>query len=246
MFRVGSWLLLGSLAATGGGEPPPVVATFSIVAFDKEAGEWGVAVQSKFFGVGAVVPYARAGVGAIATQARANPTYGPEGLERLRGGASAEDVVKQLVGQDPDRDVRQLGVVDAQGRASAWTGAKCMAWAGHVTGEGFTCQGNILAGEPVVQDMARAFQESKGPLAERLLLALEAGQKAGGDKRGMQSAAIVVVRAGGGYGGKNDRFLDLRVEDHAEPIAELRRLVGLHRRTFRSSWRPAGEPEGKR
>jgi len=227
-------------------EESPTVATFSIVAFDQEAGEWGVAVQSRFLGVGAVVPYARAGAGVIATQARANPTYGPEGLERLSAGASAEEVVKQLVEKDPDRDVRQLGIVDAQGRAFAWTGSKCMAWAGHVTGEGFTCQGNILAGEPVVQEMARACKESKGRLAERLLLALEAGQKAGGDKRGMQSAAIVIVRAGGGYGGKNDRFLDLRVEDHAEPIVELRRLVELHRRTFRSSWRRSGEPEERR
>ncbi|MBI3268503.1 MAG: DUF1028 domain-containing protein [Planctomycetes bacterium] len=215
----------------GPSQPPPV-ATFSIVARDPATGELGVAVASKFFAVGAVVPWARAGVGAVATQAYANTTFGPRGLELLALGETPEAVVAKLTAEDAGRDHRQLGMVDAQGRSATFTGAKCSPWAGGIAGEGFACQGNILAGEPVVKEMARAFQEGKGTLADRLLAALEAAQAAGGDSRGRQSAALFVVRAGWGYGGMNDRYLDLRVDDHPDPVAELRRLYGIHLSTF--------------
>ncbi len=211
---------------------PLPTATFSIVAYDSVAEEWGVAVESKFLAVGAVVPWAKAGVGAIATQAWGNTTYGPQGLNLLQMGISAEKVVDILISQDPDRDQRQLGIVDARGRAAAWTGDGCLAWAGHIVGRGFTVQGNILTGEQVVRKMADAFRSSKGPLGRRLIAALHAGQEVGGDKRGRQSAALLVVRKGGGYSGYNDRFIDLRVDDHPHPIGELERLYNLHERTF--------------
>jgi uncharacterized Ntn-hydrolase superfamily protein len=208
------------------------VATFSIVAFDPETGDLGVAVESKFLGVGAVVPWARAGVGAVATQAWANTTYGPVGLDLLERGLPPEQVVGILTGRDAGREFRQVGMVDARGRAAAFTGEEANAWAGHVIGDGFACQGNILVGEEVVREMARAFRESKEPLPERLVAALRAGQAAGGDKRGRQSAALLVVREGGGYSGFNDRYIDLHVEDHATPIEELARVLALHRETF--------------
>ncbi|BDG60667.1 DUF1028 domain-containing protein [Caldinitratiruptor microaerophilus] len=210
----------------------PPVATFSIVARDPVAGEWGVAVQSRFLAVGAVVPWARAGVGAIATQSFANTTYGPKGLELLAGGLSAQEVLDRLVAEDPDRDLRQVGIVDAQGRAASFTGAKCMPWAGSVTGDGFACQGNILAGPRVVEAMAETFLSTAGPLSVRLLEALKAGQREGGDTRGKQSAALLVVKEKGGYGGFNDRLIDLRVDDHPDPFAELERLLGLWRLYF--------------
>jgi uncharacterized Ntn-hydrolase superfamily protein len=207
--------------------------TFSIVARDPETDDLGIAVQSKFFAVGAAVPYARAGVGAIATQALANVSYGPRGLSLLEAGATAPQVLEILVLSDDLPDRRQAGIVDAQGRVAAHTGAGCTGWAGHVVGDGFTCQGNILVSGATVDAMATAMEESAGqPLADRLVRALAAGQAAGGDSRGQESAAMLVVRAGGGYGGGSDRFVDLRVDDAAEPIAELARLVGLRRLYF--------------
>lgn len=199
------------------------MATFSIVARDDATGDFGVAVQSKFFNVGAVCPFARAEVGAIATQASANYSYGPEGLKLLEQGLTAQQVVEKLTAADEMRDRRQLAVVDARGNVAAWTGPKCNAWAGHRTGKNYSVQGNILAGEEVVKGMERAFVESKGTLAERLVAALEGGQSAGGDSRGKQSAALLVVRKNALFG--SDRFIDLRVDDNPEPIRELARLL---------------------
>lgn len=207
-------------------------STFSIVACDLKAEEWGVIVQSKFLAVGPIVPWAEPHVGAVATQAYANPSYGPRGLELMRAGLDAEAALAKLVEEDPEREHRQVGLVDAQGRAAAFTGRECYEWAGHLVGEGYACQGNILAGEAVVRGLARAFEESEGPLAERLIAALQAGQQAGGDRRGQQSAAILVVKAEAGYGGISDRFVDLRVDDHAQPVEELQRLYRLHRLFF--------------
>lgn len=209
-----------------------IVSTFSIVACDLAAGEWGVAVQSKFLGVGSVVPWAKAGVGAVATQARANTTYGPRGLELMESGVSAPEAVRQLTAADPDRAVRQVAMVDANGNVSAFTGPDCMNWAGHVTGKGFSCQGNILAGPQVVEGIANAYCQADGDLADRLIAALQGGQTAGGDSRGRQSAAIMVVKEKGGYNGFTDRYFDLRVEDHLEPIEELKRIVELYRFVF--------------
>jgi uncharacterized Ntn-hydrolase superfamily protein len=212
--------------------PPSVkdapICTFSIVAFDPERQEWGVAVASKFLAVGAVVPWAKAGAGAIATQSHANTTYGPKGLDLLSQGKSAEHVIKLLTEEDVGREVRQIGVIDAKGNAATYTGSKCNAWAGGKTGKHYTCQGNILAGDAVINDMAKAFEEASGPLAWRLLAALEAAEKAGGDSRGKQSAAILVVRDKAGYSGFNDRMIDFRVDDHATPVQELARILGLH------------------
>jgi uncharacterized Ntn-hydrolase superfamily protein len=208
------------------------VATFSIVAYDPENGDLGVAVQSKFLAVGAVVPWAKAGVGAIATQSWANTTYGPEGLRLMADGLSATEALEKLVEADEERDRRQAGMVDARGNAAAYTGKDCFAWAGHIVGKGFACQGNILVSEETVQAMAWTFEESEGELADRLVTALEAGQEAGGDSRGRQSAALLVVREKGGYSGFNDRYLDLRVDDHATPIQELKRLLELHKLYF--------------
>jgi uncharacterized Ntn-hydrolase superfamily protein len=208
------------------------VATFSIVAHDPENGDLGVAVQSKFLAVGAVVPWAKAGVGAVATQSWANTTYGPEGLRLMAEGLTAQEALEKLVEADEERARRQAGIVDAQGNAAAYTGKGCFEWAGHIVGEGFACQGNILVSEETVQAMARTFEESEGELADRLVAALEAGQEAGGDSRGRQSAALLVVRKRGGYGGFNDRYLDLRVDDHATPIQELKRLLELHKLYF--------------
>jgi uncharacterized Ntn-hydrolase superfamily protein len=205
----------------------PPIYTFSIVAYDPERQEWGVAVASKFLAVGAVVPWAKAGVGAIATQSHANTTYGPKGLELLSEGKSADEVIKQLTDEDKGKEVRQVGIIDGKGNAATFTGDKCMVWAGGKTGKHYACQGNILAGEAVVNDMAKAFEESSGPLAWRLIAALEAAEKAGGDKRGKQSAAILVVREKGGYSGFNDRMIDFRVDDHDTPVQELARILAL-------------------
>jgi uncharacterized Ntn-hydrolase superfamily protein len=204
-------------------------STFSIVARDPANGDLGVAVQSKFLAVGSVVPFARAGAGAVATQAWANTAYGPEGLRLMAAGWTAPEALDQLLRMDAEVAQRQVLLVDASGRAAAYTGETCFNWAGHKVGRGYACAGNILAGEETVQAMAASFEASQGLLAERLVAALEAGQGAGGDRRGRQSAALLVARTGGGYGGRDDRYIDLRVDDHAEPIAELRRILGLHR-----------------
>lgn len=206
-----------------------IVATFSIAARDPANGDLGVAVASKFLAVGAVVPWAQAGVGAVATQALANVGYGPRGLALLAEGLSAEETLRALLADDPQREQRQIGLVDERGSAAAHTGSECMDWAGHIVGEGFAAQGNILAGGHVVEAIAAAFTPARGELAERLLAALGAGDAAGGDRRGRQSAALYVARAGGSYGGYTDRYVDLRVDDHAAPVAELERLLRLHR-----------------
>jgi uncharacterized Ntn-hydrolase superfamily protein len=203
-----------------------IVATFSIVAYDPEKKEWGVAVASKYLAVGSAVPFAKAGVGAIATQASVNVSYGPDGLKLLAEGKSAEEVIKALTDADPGKESRQLAVIDGKGEVASFTGSKCIAWAGLKTGKHYACQGNILAGEEVVTKMAEAFEGAKGPLAWRMMAALEAAEKAGGDKRGKQSAAILVVRDKAGPNGFGDRYLDFRVDDHDNPIPELARILG--------------------
>jgi uncharacterized Ntn-hydrolase superfamily protein len=203
--------------------------TFSIVARDLQAGELGIAVQSKFLAVGAVVPWARAGVGAIATQSWANTTYGPRGLDLLASGLPANEVLAQLTRDDDRRALRQVGIVGMSGAPATYTGEECFPWAGGHIGEQYTCQGNILVGEDTVLAMARTFEETPGHLCDRLIAALSAGQAAGGDSRGQESAALLVVRDGGGYEGFNDRFIDLRVDDHPQPIDELRRILQLHK-----------------
>jgi uncharacterized Ntn-hydrolase superfamily protein len=218
--------LVTPLAALSRPAPVEPVATFSIVACDPEKKEWGVAVASKYLAVGAVVPWARAGVGAVATQSYPNMSYGPRGLELMAAGKSAADAIKEVTEPDPSRDLRQVGMVDAKGEPATFTGAKCLAWAGGKTGKNYTCQGNLLAGEGVVNAMAEAFEGAQGPLAWRLMTALEAGDKAGGDKRGRQSAAILVVREKSGPDRESDRYLDFRVDDHEAPIPELARVLG--------------------
>jgi uncharacterized Ntn-hydrolase superfamily protein len=253
-FAAGAWL-------AGGGEPGPnttaaeavgvaatePVATFSIVGYDPATGDLGIAVQSKFFAVGAVVPWARAGVGAVATQSYANTAYGPDGLRFLADGASAVAAVEQLTAADDDRALRQLGIVDAAGVAATFTGDACLPWAGGRVGEHYAAQGNILAGPEVVDAMAVTFESTPGDLGARLVAALAAGQAAGGDARGRQSAALLVVREGGGYGGANDRYVDLRVDDHPVPIRELRRLYGLRQAQLAAGdagrFLRAGEPD---
>jgi uncharacterized Ntn-hydrolase superfamily protein len=198
--------------------------TFSIVACDPANGDLGIAVASKFPAVGAVVPWARAGVGAVATQSWANTDFGPEGLQLMGSGLPAASALDAVLEPDEDREERQVGFVDASGEAASFTGANCMNWAGGVTGDGFAAQGNILAGEGVVAALASTFTVTEGDLCDRLLAALLAGDRAGGDRRGKQSAALLVVRAGGGYEGRNDRYIDLRVDDHPEAPTELARL----------------------
>jgi uncharacterized Ntn-hydrolase superfamily protein len=201
--------------------------TFSIVAFDQATGDLGVAVASRFPCVGAVVPWARAGVGAVATQSWANTDFGPDGLQLMGGGLPAAAALDAVLEPDEDREERQAGFVDANGGSASFTGANCMAWAGGRTGDGFAAQGNILASEQVVDELARVFAATKGDLCDRLLAALLAGDAAGGDRRGKQSAALLVVRAGGGYEGRNDRYIDLRVDDHPDAPAELARLFSV-------------------
>jgi len=207
----------------------PVVATYSIVACDLEAGQWGVATQSKYLAVGSVVPWAEPLVGAVATQAWVNPRFGPDGLALLRDGLAADQVVARLTEADPGRAHRQLGVVDAAGRAASYTGERCMKWAGERTGDGYAAQGNILVSGETVDAIAETFEATAGTgLILRLLDALDAGQAAGGDSRGQQSAAILVVEKNSGHGGMSDTLVDLRVDDHEAPLGELRRLYGLH------------------
>jgi uncharacterized Ntn-hydrolase superfamily protein len=215
---------------------PPVVATYSIAACDLDAGHWGVATQSKFLAVGSVVPWAEPQVGAIATQAYANPRYGRDGLELLREGLAAAEVVERLTDADDDRAQRQLGIVDAKGGSATYTGADCMDWAGGIAGPCFAAQGNILVGAETVTALATTFAATSGrPLAERLLECLAAAQAAGGDRRGQQSAALLVVERDGGYAGLSDLLVDLRVDDHEHPVAELARLHGLHTLLFGTS-----------
>jgi uncharacterized Ntn-hydrolase superfamily protein len=210
-----------------------VVSTYSICACDLDARQWGVAVQSRFLAVGCIVPWAEPLVGAIATQSWANPRYGPDGLALLREGIPAEEVVRRLTEADDDRAQRQLGVVDGEGRAETFTGEECNEWAGGRTGAGYAAQGNILVSAETVDALAETFESSAGqPLAERLLDCLDAAQAAGGDRRGQQSAALLVVGPEQGYAGLSDVFVDLRVDDHERPLDELRRLFRIHHELF--------------
>jgi uncharacterized Ntn-hydrolase superfamily protein len=212
------------------GAPRP--STFSIVAFDPKTKDLGVAVESRFVAVGSVVPFALAGVGAVATQSYANTSYGPRALALAKRGLAPKDILRRLASRDRQASERQAGIVDARGRAAAHTGSGCFEWAGHVVRRNFAAQGNILASEEVVSSMARAFESTDGDLPVRLLSALAAGQRAGGDRRGQQSAALLVVRKGGGYGGFNDRWIDIRVDDHPAPIDELVRIFNVYDATL--------------
>lgn len=228
----------------------PLVSTYSIAACDLERGEWGVGVQSKFLAAGSIVPWAEPRVGAVATQALANPRYGPDGLALLRDGLSADETIAALVEADEGRDDRQVGVVDAQGRAATYTGKACLDWAGGKSGPGYAAQGNILVSEETVAGLVHGFEAGAGrPLAERLVDALAAAQLAGGDRRGQQAAGLLVVQKDGGYGGMDDVLVDLRVDDHPEPVAELKRLYGMHQLLFGKTpadeWLPVDEALGE-
>ena len=217
------------------------VATYSICACDLDRGQWGVATQSKFLAVGSVVPWATPHVGAVATQSYANPRYGPDGLRLLGEGLSAVEVVERLTAADDDREQRQLGIVDGEGRAATYTGAECHAWAGGRTGSCYAAQGNILVSGATVDALAETFEATNAmTLAGRLLDCLDAAEAAGGDSRGRQSAALLVVERDGGYAALSDTLVDLRVDDHPDPLGELRRLFGLHDalfgRTPRDEW----------
>jgi uncharacterized Ntn-hydrolase superfamily protein len=214
-------------------------STFSIVARDPENGDLGIIVQSKFPTVGSVVPWAKAEVGAIATQAWANVGYGPRGLVLLEEGKSASETLKLLLQEDDGREHRQIGIVDAEGQAVSHTGKECMEWAGHIIGDGYACQGNILAREAVVVDMASAYERTEGDLIDKLFAGLKAGQAAGGDRRGMQAASIFVVREAGGYEGRNDRYVDVRVDEHPSPIEELERIFKIYDMTLLSREDPS-------
>lgn len=221
----------------------PLVATYSIAACDLGTGRWGVATQSKFLGVGSIVPWAEPHVGAVATQSFANPRYGPDGLALLREGLSAEETVERLTAADDGREHRQLGVVDGEGGSASFTGGECQDWAGGRTGHGYAAQGNILVSSETVDAIAETFESTEGkPLEQRLLDCLDAAQAAGGDSRGQQSAALLVVEKDGGYAGLSDAVFDLRVDDHERPLEELRRLYGLHVAIFgqtpKDDWQP--------
>jgi uncharacterized Ntn-hydrolase superfamily protein len=207
----------------------PKIHTFSIVARDPKTGEIGVAVASKFLAVGSIVPWAKAGIGGIATQSWAKTSFGPDGLKMLAEGKTAQEVLDALLENDDNREWRQLGIVDNNGNTAAFTGKKCETFEGHITGEGYTVQGNMLEGPEVLDAMSIAFQYARGDLAARLLAALVAGDEAGGDRRGRQSAAMYIVREKGSYDGLIDKYIDLRVDDHERPVPELQRLLSLHR-----------------
>lgn len=244
----GAAVLALTLSSAPAGDPPaksepPGLCTFSIVGYDPATEELGIAVQSKFVAVGAVVPWARAGVGAVATQSFANTQYGPEGLALLEAGKSPQEAIDLLTGKDGDKERRQVGIVDAKGRSATFTGARCMTWAGGVKGVNFCAQGNILASEKVVLAMAKAFTKTKGELGKRLITALAAGQDQGGDRRGKQSAALLIVRKGWGYGGFNDRYRDLRVDDHPKPIRRLMEVYRLHRKVFPQPYVASKKPD---
>jgi len=209
-------------------------ATFSIVAFDPRSRDLGIAVQSKFIAVGALVPWAKANVGAIATQAWANASYGPNGLKMLESGRSASETLQELLANDLRPEVRQVAIVDAKGGVAVHTGTECMEWAGHVTGSGYSCQGNILVSSRVVESMAKAYEQTTGDIIDKLLEALSAGQTVGGDRRGQQSAALLVIRDKGGYEGMTDRYVDIRVDDHTAPIEELKRVFKIYDMTMLS------------
>jgi uncharacterized Ntn-hydrolase superfamily protein len=219
------FILLASSSFSQTDQPEHFVSTFSIAARDPETGELGVAVASRFFAVGNVVPWAKADVGAVATQSFANTTFGWRGLELLEKGATASEALQILLRDDSDRDRRQVGIVSAKGESATYTGKGCLAWAGGRSGPNYAIQGNILAGEAVVTEMEKAFLETNGTLADRLYAALVAGDAQGGDARGRQSAAMIVVKEGAGYGGFTDRAIDIRVDDHPEPFKELGRLL---------------------
>ncbi|MHA1329044.1 MAG: DUF1028 domain-containing protein [Promethearchaeota archaeon] len=202
--------------------------TFSIVAYDPKNKEWGVAVQSKFVAVGSLVPHARANVGAIATQAYANTSYGPKGLALLEQGYSAKEVIEILIEDDDLKEERQVGIVDSRGNVYSYTGEKCFEWAGHVIGKNHACQGNILASKEVVKAMSKAFINTSGDLVEKFFAALETGQEKGGDRRGMESAAILIVKEKGAYDGGTDRYIDIRVDEHPNPIKELKKVFEIY------------------
>ncbi len=202
-------------------------STFSIAGFDRKNGDLGIAVQSKFLAAGAIVPNIRAGVGAVATQALANPAYGPDGLELLAQGKTPQEAIEELTGKDKDSAHRQVGIIDVHGRSASFTGEECLDWAGAISGENFSAQGNILVSRATVEAMVETFESSTGELADRLLKSLQAGQKAGGDKRGQQAAALVVYREKGGYGGLTDKYIDLRVDDDPHPIDRLADMLSL-------------------
>lgn len=210
----------------------PETSTFSIVGFDPETEELGVAVQSKFLAAGAIVPHIEAGVGAVATQAMANPAYGPEGLQLLKEGKDPEETIKILTEEDDASVHRQVGIVDAAGRSASFTGGECMEWAGGITGVNFSVQGNILVNRDTVTEMAKTFRAEEGPLADRLLAALFAADEAGGDRRGKQSAALLVYKEEAGYGGLTDKYIDLRVDDNPAPIEKLSELLDLFKLYF--------------
>lgn len=218
------------LAGSAQDPQDPIIATFSIVAFDPETKELGVAVASRALAVGSIAPFAKAGIGAISTQAAANVTYGPKGLDMLAEGMSPDQVLEKLLGEDEGRARRQVGIIDAEGNARTYTGDGCSDWAGGIAGKNFAVQGNILTGEAVVKAMAETFEKAEGDLGTRMLAAMEAGQAAGGDSRGRQSASILIVLEGRGYGGLNDRYRDYRVDDHTTPIQELKRIYDIGNR----------------
>lgn len=211
------------------------IATFSIVAYDPDDGAWGIAVASKFPAVGAVVPWAQVGAGAVATQSYANTTYGTRGLKMMRDGMSAQETLDSLIEADEERALRQVGLVDRQGKPATFTGEDCFEWAGGLTGDHFAIQGNILAGSEVVEAIADSYETSDEPFPERLHSALLAGDRAGGDRRGRQSAAIFIVKPEGGYAGFNDRWIDYRVDDDEDPVPEVGELLKLHRLYFGKS-----------
>lgn len=202
--------------------------TFSIVAYDPKNNEWGVAVQSKFVAVGSIVPYAKAKVGAIATQAYANTSYGPNGLALLEKGLTAEETIQRLIKDDEKKEERQVGIVDSFGNAASFTGSECFDWAGHIVGKNFSCQGNILASEEVVKAMAKAFETTRGDLIEKFFAVLDAGQEAGGDRRGRESAAILIVKEKGAYDGGTDNYINIRVDEHPTPIKELKKVFEIY------------------
>jgi len=202
--------------------------TFSIVAFDPKNNEWGVAVQSKFVAVGSIVPYAKAKVGAIATQAYANTSYGPNGLALLEKGLTAEETIQRLIKDDEKKEERQVGIVDSFGNAASFTGSECFEWAGYIVGKNFSCQGNILASEEVVKAMAKAFETTRGDLIEKFFAVLDAGQEAGGDRRGRESAAILIVKEKGAYDGGTDNYINIRVDEHPTPIKELKKVFEIY------------------
>ena len=207
--------------------------TFSIVGYDPNTEELGVAVASKFLAAGAYVPYAKAGVGAVATQSFVNPHYGPDGLALMEQGKNVDEVIQLLIEKDESKDLRQVGVVDAKGNTAIFTGKDCYHWAGGESGQNFACQGNILTNDIVIPAMVKAFKIKGEPLAERLVKALKAGEDAGGDSRGKQSAALLVVKEKGGYAGANDRYIDLRVDDDENPIDKLAHQLFLHNLYFK-------------